>query len=148
MAWGKKKESEYQTYDEPQGDQILEVDDKNVVVVEESEFNGTDYFNIRKWFQNRDGKWGRGKGISVPLEMKDDLLEALYNYMQDGPKKKKKPAKESSRRREEPEEDDDKPARKTSSKNNKNTPSSRTSRLNVGKKPANKTSRASRLSNF
>ena len=97
MAWNKNADTERETFEEPQGDVVLEISDKKVVVVEQGEYKGEHYFNIRQFYRDREGNWGRGKGLSVPSDLAEDLFAGLTEWFENNEvvkaKKKKAVAK-------------------------------------------------------
>jgi hypothetical protein len=130
MAWTRKQETERTLYDEPQGDVVLEISDDKVVVCEESTYNGNEYFNIRQFYKTRDGEWGRGKGLAVPLDCAEQLFEGLSEYFANREKPKKKIVKK---------------VEKPTSKNNKVVSRQKTAQ-SKGTKPIKKTTRSSERS--
>jgi hypothetical protein len=158
MAWKRNSNEDREMFDEPQGEVLLELDDSNVIVAEDSEFNGNEYFNIRKFYKNKEDLWGRGKGLSVPLDMKDELLEAISNYMENGPKKKTKTRREvltsktNTRRTPRREVEEEQPRRRTAQREVKEEqPRRRTTKTEKETTTRGKTTaprRASRLSDF
>jgi hypothetical protein len=83
MARHNDTEKEYQTYDQPAGETVLEISDKKVVQAEFSEWEGQKYWNLRIWFQKRDGTWQRGKGLSIPSAMAREMIGNLNQYVKD-----------------------------------------------------------------
>lgn len=47
------------------------------VVAYDNNFKGKDYFHIREIWADQNDVWNIGKGLSVPAEMKNELLAAI-----------------------------------------------------------------------
>lgn len=52
---------------------------RTVIMAFDGEFQGRELFNIREMYEQY-GKWNPGKGISVPIEKKAELLKGLVEY--------------------------------------------------------------------
>lgn len=81
MASERTEREKPEGFDKPQGAIILD-DSDNMVTVEVSEFNGKKYLSLRKWYQDREGFWRRGKGLSLsPPGRVIKLAEGLDAYI-------------------------------------------------------------------
>jgi hypothetical protein len=59
---------------------ILHEKGRSVIAAFDGTLGGRELFNIRELYEEY-GAWKPGKGISVPLEHKQELLKALTQYV-------------------------------------------------------------------
>jgi Transcriptional Coactivator p15 (PC4) len=81
--------TEYQTYDEPEGEVIIDLGDNKKVTAEFSTFDGQRYWSLRTWVKKRDGSWIRTKnGLTLTPDRVRELHRNLGDYIQERAKKK------------------------------------------------------------
>lgn len=56
---------------------VLTIREGKEIYSYDSRFKGQDYFNIRQFYVDDDGKLAPGKGLAVPQDKKAELLQAL-----------------------------------------------------------------------
>lgn len=61
---------------------ILHDKGRTLVAAFDGEFQGRKIFNIRELYEQY-GEWHPGKGISVPSEKRNELLQAIVQYAED-----------------------------------------------------------------
>ncbi len=55
----------------------FEITEKRVIVVSETEKDGKSYLDIRNYYRKKDGEFTPAKGISIPIEHVDHLVDIL-----------------------------------------------------------------------
>lgn len=54
-----------------------EINEKNKIVVKNVSKNDKDYVDVRKFYLDKEGEWKHGKGISIPMELAEDLADII-----------------------------------------------------------------------
>ncbi len=56
------------------------VEGREPIAAYDNEYKGKQYFHIRRMYHDGSGTMQPGKGLGVPIELRDELLKAIKNY--------------------------------------------------------------------
>ena len=62
----------------------VEKNEKNKIIIKNVSLKEKDYVDVRNYYLDKEGNWKPAKGISIPVELADDVAEIIKGAVKEG----------------------------------------------------------------